>query len=304
MDKLTVTVHDGPFQADEVFGCALLIKYYLKYGEYEIQRTRDEDIINASDIVLDVGEQYNVGSLRFDHHQGGVSTMHDWGHADEGIEPSSAGLVLDWLYDYHDSKNTAKLPVRLVAKLYRTLILGIDAIDNGIAQSDTKLRYIPFNVSNLISMHNATDAFSNNQKYAFEEAVRQAGKIIDHIDNSYWRDRANEDKLKKQIQETPGPHLTLDKWVPGIFGILKAQKALDKYERIVWPQYDGKGKLEYRVQVPPKTVGSFDLGGPPLDGSKVNPEHPYGHKKKGDLVFVHKAHWVGATRTKETAYKL
>ena len=293
--KTIVTVHDGPFQADEVFGVALLCKYYLERGTYEIQRTRNLDKINASDIVLDVGEQYNIGSLRFDHHQGGVSTIHDWGHADGGFPPSSAGLVLDWLFDYHESKNTAKLPVRLVAKLYRMLILGIDAIDNGISQADTQLRYIPFTASNLISMFNSTDAFSSNQKYAFDEAVRMATKILDHIDNSYWRDRANEDLVSTSIKHCTDRHLVLDKWVPGVWGILRSLKALDKYERVIWPQKDGEGKQEYRVQVPPKSVSSFELGAAPLDGSKVDEK---------DLVFVHKAKFIGATRTMDAAYKL
>ena len=135
-DKTTVTVHDGPFQADEVFGCALLIKYYLKYGTYEIQRTRNMDKIHASDIVLDVGEVYNPRAMRFDHHQGGAETIRDWGHADCGIIPSSAGLVLDWLYDFHDAKQTGTLPAKLVAKLYRLLIHGIDAIDNDLSCVD------------------------------------------------------------------------------------------------------------------------------------------------------------------------
>ena len=294
-EKTTVTVHDGPFQADEVFGVALLKKYYLKPGTYEVKRTRNMDKINASDIVLDVGEVYNPRQMRFDHHQGGAETIRDWGHSDAGIVPSSAGLVLDWLFDYHDAKQTADLPVRLVAKMYRMLIHGIDAIDNGISQTDSEMRYIPFNVSNLISMLNHTDAFSTHQRFRFDDAVREAGKIIEHIDSSYWRDRANEDYVKEKVSMQHDTHLKLDKWIPGVFGILRSLKALDKYERIVWPQRDGEGNQEYRVQVPPKSVNSFELGAAPLDGTKVDEK---------DLVFVHKAGFIGATRTKEAADKL
>ena len=295
-DKTTVTVHDGPFQADEVFGVALLKKYYLKYGEYKIQRTRNQDKINASDIVLDVGEIYNPRQMRFDHHQADKpTTITDWGHADTGIVPSSAGLVLDWLHDYHDAKQTGKLPTKLVAKLYRLLIHGVDAIDNGIAQTSEQMKYIPFNVSNLISMYNHTDAFSTNQKYRFEEAVNMAARILDHIDDAYWRDRTNEDYVARVVKRTPAPHLELDKWIPGLFGILKSIKALDKYDRAIWPSKDGEGRLEWRVQVPPKAVGSFELGAAPLDDTKV---------EEKDLVFVHGGKWIGATRTKEAAYKL
>tara|TARA_B100001250_G_scaffold317931_1_gene280434 strand:- start:3293 stop:4186 length:894 start_codon:yes stop_codon:yes gene_type:complete len=294
-DKTTVTVHDGPFQADEVFGCALLTKYYLKPGEYKIQRTRNMDKINASDIVLDVGEIYNPRQMRFDHHQGGAETIRDWGHSDAGIVPSSAGLILDWLYDHHDAKQTAELPARLVAKMYRMLIHGIDAIDNGIAQTEGEMKYIPFNVSNLISMYNHTDAFSTHQRFRFEDAMREARKIIDHIDSSYWRDRANEEHVKAKVDMQHDTHLKLDKWIPGVFGILRSLKALDKYERVVWPQTDGEGNQEYRVQVPPKAVNSFELGAAPLDGSKV---------REKDLVFVHKAGFIGATRTESAAYLL
>ena len=296
MDKLKVTVHDGPFQADEVFGIALLIKYYLKRGEYEIQRTRNEDKINASDIVLDVGEIYNPRAMRFDHHQADKpTTISDWGHADIGIRPSSAGLVLDWLHDYHDTKKTGDLPTRLVAKLYRLLIHGVDAIDNGIAQSENSLRYVPFTISNHISMLNDENAFSSTQRYRFDEAVRMASKVIEHIDNSYWRDRANEEYVEDRVKATSGTHLELNKWIPGLFGILRGLKALDKYDRAVWPSKDGEGNLEWRVQVPPKAVGSFELGAAPLDETKV---------EEKDLVFVHGGKWIGATRTKEAAYKL
>ena len=323
----TIVVHDGPFQADEVFAVAFLIMYYpglqidmkslMARDDYpfDLIRTRDEDIIAKADIVCDVGGKYNTHALRFDHHQFQKPEgqdyvipkgLHGTWHEDMRITPSACGLVLDYLWYYHESKNTGDLPIHLVNRFFKRLVIGIDAIDNGMSQvsrSDS-LRYRPCTISNIIAHYNSDDAFSEEQDDHFAQAVDVALFHLRYIDSGYWRDEFNFETFKETINSQSGDHLVLEQWYPSLMNMVSRANALKKYKRIIWPQLDGKGKQEYRVQVPPKDPGSFELGAPPLDGSKVNPKFPDGHKTEGDLVFVHSGKWIGATRTMEAAYKL
>lgn len=327
--RKTIVVHNGAFQADEVFAVAFLIMYYpglqidvkslLERDDYpfEIIRTRDQDIIDKADIVCDVGGVHSPINLRFDHHQWEKPKdadpqwytipkgLHgDW-HAKAKVTPSSCGLVLDYLWHYHHSKKTGLLPTELVNRFFKFLVLGIDAVDNGMAQvpKDIKLRYKPFNISEQIKHYNAEEDISEEQDINFHRAVDVALFHLRYWDSGFYRDQVNYVPFKELIDAQSGDHLCMPKFYKGWRGMLNRAKALKKYKRIVWPTIDEKGQREWRVQVPPKEPGSFEFTVPPLDGSKVNPEHPYGHST-GDLVFVHSGHWIGATRTKEAAYKL
>ncbi len=51
-------------------------------------RTRDLEVINKADIVIDVGGEYNADTGRFDHHQRGGA-----GERENGIPYSSFGLI-------------------------------------------------------------------------------------------------------------------------------------------------------------------------------------------------------------------
>ena len=306
-EKTSIVVHDGPFQADEVFAVALLLMYY-PMDDYEIIRTRNEDIISKADIVCDVGGVYSPTSLRFDHHQfrrgdqdyfipRGLSGT--W-HEDQRITPSSCGLVLDFLWSLHDQKGSGDMPTPLVDRLMKRLVLGIDAIDNGMLQvpKEVPLRYRPCNISNLIAHYNSDDAFDKDEQLKnFKTAVTVAKFHIQYIDKGYWRDEYNFETIKQKIDTQTGDHLVLDKFYPGHWSMLNRAQALHKFKRVIWPQIDGDGKQEYRIAVPPVDLGQikFVLEYEGLDKTKV---------EEKDLVFVHGGKWIGATRTKEAAYKL
>lgn len=111
--KRSVGTHDGSFHADEVTACALLVLFDLVDRE-KIFRTRDMEKLAACEYVCDVGGVYNPDLKRFDHHQ-----------SDYQGELSSAGMV--WLY----LKDQSLIDERLYDYFNRTLIAGVDAIDNG-----------------------------------------------------------------------------------------------------------------------------------------------------------------------------
>ncbi len=82
----TVATHSGTFHADDVCAVAVL---QLVYGVdvVSVVRTRDESVISAADIVVDVGSVYDPALQRFDHHQNGAPVR------ENGIPYAAFGLV-------------------------------------------------------------------------------------------------------------------------------------------------------------------------------------------------------------------
>lgn len=108
--------HDGSFHADEVTACSLLL-LFDRIDRDKIHRTRDEKILAQCDYVCDVGGIYDPIQKRFDHHQ-----------AEYRGSMSSAGMILLYL------KERGFLTLHEYEHFNRSLILGVDAHDNGVAR--------------------------------------------------------------------------------------------------------------------------------------------------------------------------
>ena len=122
----TLVTHSGSFHADDVFALATItLALSGSNEEWNIVRTRDEAIIQMGDLVVDVGGIYDPSKGRFDHHQEGVTEVHD-----DGIPFASFGLV--WkkygLSLCGGSESVFK-------KINLDLVIPIDAHDNGISIS-------------------------------------------------------------------------------------------------------------------------------------------------------------------------
>ena len=84
--SLSVATHSGPFHADDVLAWAMVRCFVDESAT--LVRTREPELIERSDMVMDVGGIYDPSSLRFDHHQQSYQGP-----------LSSAGMVLEWLRD-------------------------------------------------------------------------------------------------------------------------------------------------------------------------------------------------------------
>jgi uncharacterized UPF0160 family protein len=137
--KYTVVTHDGRFHADEIFACAVL-DIFLK-GNIKVIRTREEDIINNADFVLDVGGVYDHQSRRYDHHQSEGA-----GERANGIPYATAGLI--WLHYGKKIIKSEELWLALDSKL----VQPIDAIDNGVDLTQSKFQNIyPYSLQSIVS---------------------------------------------------------------------------------------------------------------------------------------------------------
>ncbi|CAI9093396.1 OLC1v1028894C2 [Oldenlandia corymbosa var. corymbosa] len=140
-----VGTHHGSFHCDEALGC-FMIRLTNKFANADIVRTRDPQVLDTLDAVLDVGGVYDPSRDRYDHHQKGFEEV--FGHG-FNTKLSSAGLV----YKHFGKEIIAReLNVdeehpdvqRLFLAVYKSFMEAIDAIDNGINQYDTDLpaRYV------------------------------------------------------------------------------------------------------------------------------------------------------------------
>ncbi len=126
MEKIKVVVHDGHFHGDDVFSVATLsLALGVEISGLEIKRSRDAEIINNAEYVLDVGNVLDVDKNKFDHHLP-ISLMKK--RAD-GIPYSTVGLLWKKYGEkICDSKEVAE-------RIDKRIIKSIDATDNGIELS-------------------------------------------------------------------------------------------------------------------------------------------------------------------------
>jgi len=126
--KITVVTHSSGFHTDDIFAMATLLLMLGKEVKVEVVRTRNMEIIDKADYVVDVGGVYNVEKKRFDHHQTGGA-----GKRDNGIPYASFGLVWKtYGIDLCESLQAAQ-------KIDQMIVQPIDALDNGIQFQETKI---------------------------------------------------------------------------------------------------------------------------------------------------------------------
>lgn len=165
MDKIVAVTHNGRFHADDVFATAIL---KLLHGDWIIiKRTRAAEVINAADIVFDVGLIFDAERLRFDHHQEGAPQR------DSGVPYSSAGLL--WRQFGHKLltrttfANATETQLNAAwEKLDQDLFLTIDKLDNGIGTP------MAGDISSLVAQINPTFLESQDFDVSFVEAVEFA----------------------------------------------------------------------------------------------------------------------------------
>lgn len=156
--------HDGTFHADEVTAAALLIQCKLVDLD-KVVRTRSKEILEGCEFVCDVGGDYNPSKKRFDHHQLSYKG-----------ELSSAGMVLSYL------KEIGIIDEATYTFLNRSLILGVDAHDNGRVTFETGVCSFSQVISNFVPI--SYNASSEEQDAAFFAAL---DFVLGHIRRLFER---------------------------------------------------------------------------------------------------------------------
>jgi uncharacterized UPF0160 family protein len=147
----------------------------LMLGEKEIVRSRDQEVIDQAEIVLDVGAEYDPETLRFDHHQNSFTRARE-----DGTPYATAGLV----WEHYGKEILAKKGLEgdyeqqfALEWVDQKIIKDIDAVDNGRFVDDPRP-----SVSMLIGMMNASSADDiEQQEAAFNQAIEFTSVILNNF---------------------------------------------------------------------------------------------------------------------------
>jgi len=173
---IEIVTHDGPFHADDVLAVAILTKIYKQYN---VTRTRDKQIIDQADFVVDVGGVYDHVLRRYDHH------MRNPPMASKDHVLSSAGLI--WRHYAKSYLNAIGIPSTYVFKddtidlhnqvisiLRYRWINPIDLNDNGVIHTQTPISDVVGALAPIIGQKN-----SEGYDQQFDLAVDMVSTIFE-----------------------------------------------------------------------------------------------------------------------------
>lgn len=235
MNDKTIVTHNGNFHADDVFSIATLKAIF---PSFKLIRTRDLDIINDADLVIDVGGIYDPELGRFDHHQRGGA-----GQRENGIPYSSFGLI--W------QKYGLELcggDQDLAASIDAGLVSTIDAIDCGHVEGVAT----GISLSQTISMFNPTWQEEGDFDACFDQAVEFASRILARFIASASGGLNAKAIVAKAIENADDPRvIVLEKYIPW----KRTVHALSNDALyMVYPSQTG----QWRIQTVPVEPGSFE----------------------------------------------
>lgn len=291
----TLVTHSGTFHADDVFAVAAFLMANNDKGDWMVIRTRNEEKIKQADAVIDVGGVYDIGTLRFDHHQIGGA-----GVRENGIPYASFGLVWNVFGEIIAGDKGTKEDVE------KKLVLPIDANDSGVEIYKNSMSDVyPYVISNLVEDWNITwkeeasaDDRGDALRYdAFMELVGMATKLIEKVV------KRSRDKYEAKGLVVEAYNNAEDKRLIVLPNFYPWQDVLINLKEplfVVFPGQDG-----WTLKTIPKEKNSFE-------SRKLLPESWAG-KREGvlsestgisDALFCHTARFIATAKTKEAILKM
>lgn len=281
---MRIVTHNQRFHTDDLLGVAALL---LKYPDAEVVRSRDDEVINAADIVVDVGLTYDKEKNRFDHHQPSGAGKHS-----NDVPYASFGLVWEKFgEEIAGGKDEAKI-------IEDKLVIPIDAIDNGVSIS--------------------TPLFSHVRDYSLGDYFRS---FTEHAQTVEEYDKAfNQvlpiaiDVLKREI--AIAQHSVSDwKEVRRIYNESEDKKIIVLTEDLSWQPVliptDAHFVIRPRVgntwgaRAVPKESHSFELKKPfPTSWAGLRDEMLASVSGVKGALFCHRDRYMCVAKTKEGAIKL
>lgn len=328
-DYKIIVTHSGTFHADEVMACCLL-KYLPDYSKYIIIRSRNKEIWKLSDVIVDVGGEFDYVNYKYDHH---MVTFNEYFNEKLNIEKillSASGLV----YKYHGKEIIIKLLndwglynemkeyiESIYNKLYINLFHGIDGVDNGISQYDlqsssgediklVKKYKESTTYSARVSKLNPSIINSNNENIQFGYAILLAEEaFLTEVKSLVFIQYPSFKVVKTAFNNVDSIHssgkvIYFDTEVAWKQILLEIEEEMNIKGKLLFAISKTK-KEGYRVLTIPKSLGSFDFRkgiyskwrGLDLEELK---------KESGieDIIFVHRTGFIGGAETYESALKM
>lgn len=320
-EKMTVKIgtHNGTFHCDEVLACFFLCQL-PEYKDAKIIRTRDPAELAKCDIVVDVGGEYDPKKHRYDHHQRSFTeTFHSVCPEKPWVTKlSSAGLVylhfgrqvLAHLTQLEPSDRQLEV---LYDKLYENFVEEVDAVDNGICQTDGEARYtVTTTLSSRVGHLNPRwNSKSQDTEEGFHKALAMVGaEFLDRLD--YYRHawlpaRATvEEAVRNRTQVDPSGEVLLFSqggcpWKEHLFSLEKELEVPTPIKFVLYADQNG----QWRVQCVPAGLNTFQNRLSLLEEWRgVRDDALSELSGIPDCVFVHASGFIGGNKTKEGALEM
>ena len=308
--------HNGTFHCDEVLACAML-RLLPAYSSASIVRTRDAAVLDACDVLVDVGGQYEAEKCKYDHHQRGFSEVMN--ELSSKTKLSSAGLI----YRHYGMEvikqivgaESAECLTALYKKIYKSFVEEIDGNDNGVEIFDSGSRNYEVNTSlpNRVQMMNPQwnqDKGEDSANAAFVNALRYVGdEFVAHVAHchKYWWPAR--DIVAKSLTNAANVHpscqiVVLAQYVPYDSHLYSLEEEMDKRDVskfIVYEEPNG----DWRIKTVAVSMGSFTprLSFPKTWGGLKGEELSKASGIPG-CIFVHAGLFIGGNKTRDGAIQM
>ncbi|XP_075485503.1 uncharacterized protein LOC142525197 isoform X1 [Primulina tabacum] len=311
-----VGTHNGSFHCDEALGC-FMIRLTNKFSDAHIVRTRDSQVLDTLDAVLDVGGVYDPVKDRYDHHQKGFGEVFGHGFS---TKLSSAGLI----YKHFGKEIIAKeLQVdedhpdvqRLFLAVYKSFMEAIDAIDNGISQYDTDQtpRYVNgTHLSSRVGKLNLDwidpDQSAEKENAAFNRAMALAGsEFLDSIRSHArsWlpaRSIVMECLAARHDIDPSGEIMVLNRFCPWKLHLFELEEEEKIDPSLKYVLYQDDRSKHWRVQAVAIAPDRFESRKAlPVQWRGLRDDELSKESEIPGCVFVHMSGFIGGNQTYEGA---
>ncbi|GLR81378.1 MYG1 family protein (plasmid) [Azospirillum oryzae] len=309
---LRLVTHGGSFHCDEVLAYAILCRALLPeaLAASTLMRTRDQGVIEAADIVWDVGGVFDPTRGRFDHHQRGAPVRPD------GSPYSSAGLL--WAAFGHDAvrailagRGDENVVGKIWTEMDEQVIRLVDLADNGKRPVpdfgdeglDRAARIADgMALSSLVEVLNLPwdadvidRALAEDERFA--RAAEIAGAFLDgRVEQIRARIAARDIVLEAHARSADPRVLELDRGMPW------QGPAHDADLPVLFAVYPDKGGDAWMVGCMPPEPGSFAQKLPlPAAWAGLRDAELARVSKVSDAVFCHLNRFIAAARSREGA---
>jgi uncharacterized UPF0160 family protein len=279
MQLRSLGTHDGSFHSDEVTACALLLLFNLVDRD-RVHRTRDAKRLDNCEFVCDVGGIYDPAKKRFDHHQNDYQgTM------------SSAGMILLYL------KDQGIIEPHMYDHYNKSLFIGIDAHDNGLAKWEPGTTTFSQVISNFMPIEYEVDVAEMNK--AFFQAVDFAYGHLDRMRKRHMYTLQCKSIVKKKMAESTTA-LIFDESLPWMDNFFELGGESHPAQFVIMPS----GPHWKLRGIPPSMNERMKVRTPlPENWGGLREEELRKVSGIPGAIFCHKGRFISIWETKEDALK-
>ncbi len=292
-NKILVT-HNGGFHSDDIFACATLQLYLESIGEdYEVVRTRDENVIKKAHYVFDVGGIYDPEKNRFDHHQKGGA-----GVRENGVPFAAFGLV------WKTFGERVCRDAQTAEEIDRKFAQPIDANDNGIDIYKTNIEGVsPVTFQDIAGLYYPAEDVKDIEYYrAFNELVLLAKRILQKSILKTKKQIEINNHMRELFEKSEGKNFIVVEKNYGRFAVTMGAINLPEVLYVVYPAKVGG---EWNVVATRKNIESMESKKPfPSDWAGLSGEDLQKVAGVATAKFCHNSGFLCVAKEKQDAIEL